>query len=130
MCLPLSQASFKDKSLHCIKGYSIKKVSGGGDHIPPKNLRVGGPENFAILQVSGPENFAIRRMGGKVRPPQVKVYVENSAGGWSKKNCNSAVGRSDKNCDSAGGWSKKSSVVTPTTNFFNGIALTFSKCHR
>ncbi len=45
-------------------------------------------------------------------------------------NCNSAGGWSDKNCDSVGGWSEKSSVVTPTTNFFNGIALiTFSR-HR
>ncbi len=65
----------------------------------------------------------ILRVGGKVRPPQVIVYWENSVGGWSKKNCNFVSRWSDKNCDSAGGSSEKSSVVTPTTNFFNGIAL-------
>ncbi len=31
------------------KGYSIKKVSGGGDHIPKNILMVGGLENVAIL---------------------------------------------------------------------------------
>ena len=77
-----------------------------------KILRVGGPENFVILQVSGLENFVILQVGGKVRHPQVIVYGENSVDGWSKKNCNSA-----------GGWSEKSSVVTPTTTFFDGIAL-------
>ena len=63
---------------------------------------MGGLENFPILQVGGPENFVILQVGGKVRPPQVIVYGENSAGGWSEK----------------------SSVVTPATTFFNGIALT------
>ncbi len=89
---------------------------------PQKNSGVGGPENFAILPVGGPENIVILPVGGKDRPPQVIVYEENSVGGWSKKNCNSASGWSDKNCNSVGGWSEKSSVVTPTTNFFNEIA--------
>ncbi len=85
------------------EAYSIKKVSGVGDHAPNKILWVGGPENFAILRVGGPENFVILRVGGKVRPPQVIVYGENFVDGWSKKNCNSAGGWSDKNCDSLGG---------------------------
>ncbi len=90
--------------MNFFKGYSIKKVSEAGDHTPPpqKNFRVGGLENFAILRVVGPENFVILWVGGKVRPPQVIVYGENSTGGWS-----------DKNCDSVVGWSEKSSVVTP-----------------
>ncbi len=49
------------------KGYSIKNVSGGGNHNPQKILWVGGPENFAILQVGGPENLVILQVGGKVR---------------------------------------------------------------
>ncbi len=36
-----------------INDYSIKNVSGGGDHNPKKILGVGGPENFAILRVGG-----------------------------------------------------------------------------
>ena len=115
-----------DERLHS-KGYSL---SGGGDHTPKKILRVGGPENFAILWVGFHENFLILRVGGKVRPLQVIVYGENSAGGWSKKNCNSAGGWSDKNCDSVGGWSEKSSVVTPTTYCFNGIALSKTQFYR
>ena len=73
--------------------------------------------------MGGPEMFFILRVGGKVRPPQVIVYGENCMGGWSKKNYNSADGWSDKNYNSAGVWSEKLSLVTPTTNFFNGIAL-------
>ena len=84
---------------------------------------MGGPENIAILRVGGPENFVILSVGCTVRPPQVIVYGENSVGGWSKKNCNFADGWSDKNCNSAGGWSEMSSVVTPTTIFFNEITL-------
>ncbi len=75
--------------------------------------------------MGGPENFAILRVGGKIIPSQGIVHGENSAGGWSIKNRNCAGGWSDKNCDSAGGWCKKSSVVTPTTNFFNGIVLMY-----
>ncbi len=104
-----------------LRAIPLKKLVEGVTTSPPKILQVGGSENFVILRVGGPENFVILRVGGKVRPPQVIVYGENSMGGWSNKNCNSVGGWSDKDCDSVGGWSKKSSVVTPTTNFFNGI---------
>ncbi len=76
---------------NCDKGYSIKEVSGRGDHTAKKILQVDGTENFVIPRVGGPENVVIL---------------------WS-----------DKNYNSAGGWSEKSSVVIPTSNFLNGIAL-------
>ncbi len=88
---------------------------------------VGGPENVAILWVGGLENFAICAWVVWSDPLQVIAYRGNSASGWPKKNCNSAGGWSDKKWNSAGGLSEKSNVVTPTTNFFNGIALIFLK---
>ena len=109
--------------------YSIKKVGGGGDHTPENILRVGGPENFVILWVGGPGNIPILRVVGMVRHPQVIAYGGNSAGGWSKENCNSAGGWFGNNCYSVGGWSEKSSVVTPPTDFFYGIALRAKMCN-
>ncbi len=67
-----------------LRAITLKKSVEGVTNMPRKILRVGGPENFAILPVGGPENFVILRVGGTIKPPQVIVYGENSVGGWSK----------------------------------------------
>ncbi len=67
------------------KGYSIKKVSGGGVTTPLKKiLQVGGLKKIVILRMGGLKDFTILWVGSIVRPPHMIMYGRNSVGGRSE----------------------------------------------